>query len=218
MSRSPNSAPDCVFLSENEYGIPHLDLLMQADVVDLPFRAWGSVARRSRMPGTWHFYCDDYKFSHVWSEPQQVTNTRCVAAVEPNYSTNDQMPKAVVLWGIYRKRWLARWWQTQGVRILVDLNVSQPWEEFNLLGVPRGWSAFATRASDAEIAVLEQHHLIALKVANGEPLVFAVYGGTRQVRRYCQDNGLLHFVDQGNAVRAAQGGNDLAKLWELSNG
>lgn len=85
MARTPDRTPDCLFPSDPLNGIPILDPSLQALQFGLPFTAWGSVARRGRMRGTWHFYCDDYKFTTIWQTPTLVTNTRCVAVVEPNY-------------------------------------------------------------------------------------------------------------------------------------
>ena len=52
-------APDCLFPSSNELGIPDRLLSMQADYVDLPVKPWGSIARTRTHRGTYHFYVDD---------------------------------------------------------------------------------------------------------------------------------------------------------------
>lgn len=204
MSRTPDTTPDCLYYSDNQYGIPLLDLGVQARELALPFLAWGSAPRRSRFNGCWHFYVDDAKFSTIWRTPTLVTNSRCVSLVEPNYSVNDQMPFAPALWAIYRKRWLARHWQGCGISVLVDLNVGERYEQVNLLGVPAGWGAYATRACDREIAVLEWHLLLAVKRAESTKLLFVVYGGGRKTQAFCREKGLLWFPDQGNAVREAK--------------
>jgi hypothetical protein len=201
MARTPADVPDCPFPSGNRWGIPDLDPAMQADVVDLPFRGWGTVARRSRMRGTWHWYVDDYRFATLWTTPSQVVNTAAVTVCEPNYSCNDQTPAAVALWNIYRKRWLARWWQSQGLRVLVDLFVDKRWDVLNLSGVPECWRAFATRASDEHLDDLIRQHRIAREMAGMERLLFVVYSGGPAVRTYCRENGLLYFADQGNVAR-----------------
>lgn len=184
--------PDVVFAGEAEFGIPILDPNRQAMLVDAPFVPWGALPRRRLMRGTWHFYIDDRKFAAVWKTPGQLLATECRGVVEPNFSTHQQTPRAVALHDIYRKRWLACYWQSQGVRLLVDLNVEERFADLNLRGVPRGWSAFATRATDAALAILEAQHARAIERADGNPLTFVVYCGGALVRTYCAAHRLLY--------------------------
>lgn len=170
--------PDAVWPSDNVYGIPTLLSSMQADAVDVPVVVWGSVSRKKRMKGTWCFYTDDYRFEGLWSDPSKLLETGCVSVVEPNFGICDDFPVAVVMWQVYRKRWLARHWQGQGVRVFVDLNTSRYFAEDNLLGVPRGWAAFATRGYDAMLGKLKSELSLARSVCGGwDGLLFVVYGG-----------------------------------------
>jgi len=134
------------FESDNEWGIPTLDLNYQCTKEHAVIERWGRLSRHNtRMPGMWHFYTDDYKFSALWKDPDVVVRTGCSASIEPNYTTSFSHPKAEVLYNIWRKRWLARYWQTKGINTVVDLNVEIPFWELNFLGVPKGWSSYATR-------------------------------------------------------------------------
>lgn len=193
--------PDAIWPSDNQFGVPTLDLSQQATCIAAPFAAWGSVSRRSRHRGTWHFYVDDYKFSRVWDDPDAISRTRCCAVVEPNYSTGTEMPMAVALWGVYRKRWLARYWQSIGLRVIVDLNVDDQFAELNTLGVPRGWRAFATRGSLRTLESVARQFDRAAAIANGSAPLFAVYGGGADVRQWCADRHCVWMPDQGNAKR-----------------
>ena len=203
--------PDALFPSNNDHDIPTLLLEMQADFVDLPVKQWGTLpktAKRKLQGGTWHFYTDDYKFNALWSCPQKLLNTQCPTAIEPNFSTSDQMPVAVGLYHIYRKRWLARYWQENGVRILVDLNVSPKLYDYALLGVPTGWRAYATRGYTDQIKSLEAEHALARNHAQSENIIFLVYGGRKQIRAWCQQNGAIwvpeHMSVQGHGGKDAQ--------------
>ena len=98
--------PDAVFPSNNEYEIPVLDLNMQAEYIESPVKIWGNQTRRQKFAGTWAFYCKDYKFTALWKHPEALLNTGASVAVEPNFSTSQDMPHAVALYGIFRKRWL----------------------------------------------------------------------------------------------------------------
>jgi hypothetical protein len=195
------SAPDCVFSHEPEFDIPMLDPLGQADAVDLPVAAWGSQGRTRRMTGTWSFYVDDKRFEGLWAAPEPVPNSGCLNVCEVNFSIFDQTPIPVALWHIYKKRWLARYWQSHGVRIFVDLNVSERYAEMNLLGVPAGWRAYATRGYTERLDATERELELARKRAGSRDILFVVCGGGRHVAEWCADHGAIHVVEHMTAVR-----------------
>lgn len=183
--------PDALFVTDNDYDIPLLDSKRQAKFLDLPLTRWGEIARTSKMVGTWHFYTDDYKFDALWADPSNVINSKCVNVVEPNFSTNEQMPMVVGLWAIYRKRWLARFWQDYGINVFVDLNVSRKFKQLNLLGVPKGWTAYMTRSvENMGLDELDDDYARALDHAGVQPL-FVVYGGSKLTKEHCKAHGWL---------------------------
>lgn len=194
--------PAALWPSDNAYGIPTLDPAQQAGpFVDAPLARWGRETRKARMRGTWHFYTDDYRFTRLLERPQDVINSACVAAVEPNFSVHAQTPRALVLYRTHEKRRLARLWQAHGIKILVDLHVAEEHAEDNLLGVPRGWRSYATRGSTSP-AQLEREYELAVKHA-GSPmgLLFLVYGGGRRAREISATNGWLWQPEEADAVR-----------------
>lgn len=197
--------PDCIWPSNNEYDIPLLRDDRQADAVDLPAIGWGTVRRSSHMPGTWHFYVDDYRFNHLWKDPSAVMNSGCMNAVEPNFSVSDQMPFALALHRIYQKRWIARLWQEfAGIRIFVDMNVSERYMALNLAGVPYGWRAYATRGySDRLDAIDMEYAQACLRRGNGD-ILFIVYGGGIPVQRRCQERGLIWIPEQQDVAKGRQ--------------
>ena len=153
------------------------------------------------MRGTWHFYVDDDKFKALWKHPDSVLETRCIGAVEPNFSTDDQMPLAVAMYRIYQKRWLARYWQQYELPVWVDLYVAPPFYKLNLMGVPEGWRSYATSATDARLDLLGEHAAIAQKHAGMNPIRFMVYGGGRKVKELCGKNDWIHIPEARNASR-----------------
>ena len=192
--------PDAIFPHTSDLEIPILLPNCQADFVDLPVRGWGSVSRRTRFQGTWHFYVDDYKFSALWKHPETLLKSKAINAVEPNFSTDFQMPYPVVLYRIYQKRWLSRYWQEKGIGIFVDLNVPMEWAELNLNGVPTGWQAYATAANDNRLETLEAHSKIAMEHSMGRDIRFLVYGGSDKTAKMCEENGWVHVRDARNEV------------------
>lgn len=198
-------APDALFPHTSDLEIPILLEDYQANFVDLPVRGWGSVSRTSQFRGTWHFYTDDSKFSALWKHPEAMQKTKAVNAVEPNFTTDWQMPYPVVLYRIYQKRWLARYWQTFGLGIFVDLNVPSTLQQFNLNGVPYGWLAYATAASDKRLNVLEEHAEAARTRAMTDNYRLLVYGGGPDTAKLCEKNNWVHVKDARNEVRDGRG-------------
>jgi len=186
-----SDVPDAVWPTDNDLGIPLLDIKMQADAFDQPWGIWGSLARSSTLKGTWLFYTEDERFEALWADPSPILNTKCVNAVEPNFSCYENMPPAVAIWQVYRKRWIARWWQQFGIRIFADLNVAENHYSVNRLGIPKGWRSFATRGYSERIAQTEKEYQQACEIAAGATPLFLCYGGGKAVKEACLSNGWL---------------------------
>jgi hypothetical protein len=197
-------APDILFPSDNDWGVPTLDLKLQARSLVLPCERWGRGSRSAPMPGTYHFYTDDYKFQALWSDPTNIVFSGCRAIIEPNVSTGATMPPAVALWGIYRKRWLARWAQSYGVSIFVDLNVDPKFEQLNLLGVPKGWKAWATRGYDTMADLLDRDYQTACTHAGTEDITFVVVGGGQGTHERCKARGWVHVPQENHVVEGRE--------------
>jgi len=196
---------DSIWPSDNDWSVPSLLPELQADQVPAPVTTWGTIGARRPMPGTWHFYTCDRKFEPLWRRPHRVLYSRPSAVVEPNFSTTDQTPFAWGLWHVYRKRWLARYWQSQGLKVLVDLNGEAAFNRPhpaaggnrpNLLGVPRGWAAYASRAhADRPEALLEEWGVAREHSERDHPL-FLVVGGGRKVQSLAQEHGWVWVPEQ----------------------
>lgn len=181
------------FVSDNEWGIPVLDLNYQCLKKHALIERWGRIARHNtRMIGMWHFYTDDYKFSGVWKDPDVVVRTGCSAAIELNYTTTFSHPKAEVIYNIWRKRWLARYWQSQGISTVVDLNVEVPFWDLNFMGVPKGWKSYATRWY-ANFNDIDVQYKRAQEHAETEDITFFVFATkTKDVEETCKEKGWIN--------------------------
>lgn len=180
--------PSLRFPTAGPFEIPELILDRAGRAVDLPVIPWGSVARTTQTRGTWHFYVEDRKFARVWSEPGQIVATGAPTAVEVNFSIAEDDPMPLTLWTVYRKRWVSRFLQHEGVRILVDLFVPEAFVELNLLGVPLGWPGYATRANAGQMALLDLHYECATVHAGGAPEIFLVIGTGSAIREWCANH------------------------------
>lgn len=170
--------------TDNLWGIPCLDPTLQPYAITQPVLAWGSRARGSANTGTWHFYVDDYRFGAALANPENVARTGCTAACEPNITMRDYTTRAEALWGTFQKRRVAALLQARGVRVFVDLCFPAALTELCMLGVPRGWRAFATRGFAARPDELRAEHELACQWAGRYPL-FLVVGGGELIRAVC---------------------------------
>jgi hypothetical protein len=194
---------DPVWPGEPQFDIPILRDDRQAQTIEHAVVRWGSLKRKTKVNGTYHFYTDDAKFATLWDNPRDLLLSGCPVAVEPNYTVVATTPRAVALWSIYRKRWLARLWQQHGVLIVVDLNLGAH-EDLALLGVPKGWGAYATRChADGEDGIerIRRHYEAAKAHCGGKPHLFAVFGGGRRAKELCSSEGWTWILEDAQARR-----------------
>jgi hypothetical protein len=194
---------DPVWPGEPTFDVPLLREDRQAQTIEHAVVRWGSVKRKTKVNGTVHFYTDDAKFATLWQQPSDLLLSGCPVAVEPNYTVIHTTPRAVALWAVYRKRWLARLWQQHGVLTVVDLNLGAH-DDLALLGVPPGWGAYATRChaeGNDNIARLQSQFAAASERCGGRPHLFAVWGGGRKVKELCSKNGWTWIMEDAQAHR-----------------
>lgn len=189
-----SNIPDVIFPSENDLEIPTLDISMQAKMCEIPFLAFGEQKRTYDMcnSGTLHFYVDDYRFNSIYEKPEKILKHHPASIVEPNFSLFNEMPISFGLQAIYKKRWVARMMQEKGLRVFVDLNVAQKYYALNMIGVPRGWSAYCTRGYSDRMYNLEFEYRLATEWAEGNKILFVIYGGGRECRNFAQRNNCIY--------------------------
>lgn len=73
-----------------------------------------------------HFFVDDYQFNRVWAQPDTYTERlkQFQAVCAPDFSTYTDFPKALQIYNHYRKHWLGKYWQTQGVMVIPTISWS----------------------------------------------------------------------------------------------
>lgn len=187
--------PDCLFPSNNIYDIPTLLLEQQPTELYLPFKPYGADSRDKKVPGTYHFYVDDYRFEAIWDNPRNIVNSDCIAVVEPNLSLFDTTPLSYGLYLIYKKRWIARYFQSFDIKVFADLNVSKKFADYNKLGIPEGYNAFCTRAYADRLESLESEIQIAREISGLDNPLFIVYGGGLKAKEISSKNNCI-FVEQ----------------------
>lgn len=202
---------DRIYDSNNDFDIPNLRLDEQpAPGLLLPFSAWGADTRLKKDIQTYHFYVEDYRFEAIWKDPTIVLNSGCSAVVEPNLSLFDTTPVAYGLQQIYKKRWIARYFQECGVKVYADLNVAQKFYKYNRMGIPDGYNAFATRGYADRQEYLKMEIQIAREISGKDTPNMIVYGGGEKIKELCTQNSVM-YVEQFMANRAKntkKGGNN----------
>ena len=184
--------PDCLFASDNIYDIPVLKTHKNEVYLHLPFKPWGADARTKTGVGTYHFYVDDYRFNAIWNDPTKIINSGCQSIVEPNCSLYETTPIGYGIFLIYKKRWIARMLQDYGIEVFVDLNVTEKFQKYNIMGVPKGYNAFFTRGYDNRIKALEQELQIAKDISGLDKPNFCVYGGSKKIKDFCNKHSLTY--------------------------
>lgn len=192
---------DVLYPANNKFDIPTLLLEMQASHLEMPLSPWGANSRLRKDVATYHFYVDDYRFEALFKDPVKLLMSGCKAIVEPNCSCHDQTPVAYGISLIYKKRWLARYFQECGVRVYADLNVSHKFIEYNKMGIPKGYNAFFTRGLDGWMESLKLDLQVAQEISGLETPNLIVYGGGDEIQDFCQKKGLLYVTDFINAKK-----------------
>ena len=198
---------DCLYESNNEFDIPNLLMEKQAGKLQLPFAPWGADSRLRKDVATYHFYVDDYRFEAIWKDPVKVLTSGVKALVEPNLSVYDTTPIAYGLHQIYKKRWIARYFQECGILVYADLNVSVKFKEYNKMGIPKGYNAFFTRGYADRIEYLKIELEVAREISGLETPNLLVYGGGDEIRRFCADNSLVYVEQFINDKKGRNGKN-----------
>lgn len=185
---------DVLYPSDNLFDIPNLRIDRQPGFLVVPLAAYGTGRKMSNAK-TIHFYVDDYRFESLWKFPARLLATKAKAIVEPNFSTFDTMPISLGLQFIYKKRWLARYYQEYGINVYADLNVSSKFYEYNRMGIPHGYNAFATRGYFRMVDRLAAELAIAQQISGCDCPNLIVYGGGQEVKEFCCKHGLVYIHD-----------------------
>lgn len=89
-----------------------------------------------------HFFVDDYQFERVWNNPrayiEKLKKYACV--LSPDFSPYGDMPLATQIFNHYRKHWVARLWQMNGITVVPTIRASTDPRSFDfyLDGEPKG--------------------------------------------------------------------------------
>jgi hypothetical protein len=179
--------PDNIqYPTDNEWGIPALPLTAAATAVPLPIVCYGSRSRATWHTGTTHYYTEDYRFQKLRFTPPSTV------VVEPNYSYDTA--RASILYSTLRKRRAAWRYAMQGAQIIADLYIPPQHIELAILGLPRGWNAYAWRCHRADDPAIWDARLAAARAWAGDrPLLILLIAGGQRARDWAaKHNAIWH--------------------------
>lgn len=170
------------FPVDNEWGIPTVRPDMVVDKLPSPLDTWAGEEATPDDGSSWwlynygvdstaglpwdrtilSFYTYDHYFENWWKFPARYTakmlNAGIRAVVSPNYSLYVGDPPAVQLWNVYRARWLSRYFQEGGLKLIPDVdgpNIKAL--DWTLLGIPKGLPVVAHQLQTLDRDDVEQH-------------------------------------------------------------
>jgi hypothetical protein len=198
-----------VFPSTNEWELPDLRLDMMADVDCLPEKTWahglplepkglyiyradgfGFLSKVKQ--GVISFYTHDTQFLNVWDDAsdslKQILTWDLMAIMTPDFSTYSTDPLAVQLWSLYRSRWVGRYWQEAGLKIIPSMALmSKRGLPLANAGIPRHTPVLATQAqtglADGETGTIAQREVVRaihIAIEEIEPKVIMIYGSNHR--------------------------------------
>ena len=146
------------------------------------------------------FYCWDDYFENWWHYPDRFVskalNSKIKYAITPNFSQWSDQPRAVNLYALYPARWLGRYFQEAGIKIIPDITWRDKdndyLEKHVLPSLPKNMSVIAMEAQygsyelkDKEVTkesletFIEACHLVIDKLKPENLLLYCSPGGQR---------------------------------------
>ncbi|MBQ6140797.1 MAG: DUF4417 domain-containing protein [Kiritimatiellae bacterium] len=203
--------------SSSRWGIPDMRLDMIPDDFDVVgvwcnreqavepglLYLWGT----NRFPedckgGLCAFYVDDARFEGICRKhedtvaaAEKLMACKFAAAVSPNWSLWRNMPHAVMVYRTYCVRYVARYWQEMGLKVVPDINWADEQSfDFCFDGIPHGTPVASiqcrtTNTGTPQFAESKKYFLKGLKVALERiaPKKLLIYGGVEH-RKWIEPN------------------------------
>ena len=87
-----------------------------------------------------HFFLHDYQFERVWKYPDRYTEclSKFKYLLAPDFSPYADLPPAIKIFNIYRKQWVARYWQENGLDVIPTFTMGCEKDfDFCITGIPK---------------------------------------------------------------------------------
>ena len=129
-----------------------------------------------------HFFLDDYQFERVWNNPDKYIDKlkQYVCVASPDFSPYGDMPLCLQIYNHYRKHWVGRYFQENGITVIPTIRSStdkrslswyldgEPEESIVLIS-----SMWATTSQEMEEAFVKEYSTMKRKL---NPSKVFIYG------------------------------------------
>lgn len=118
-----------VFPGVGKYGFPAIkpETDIRIDKLEwIPFD-YAMTAKNRETKGI-HFYRSDYLFERVWRNPDRYIPLlqQFGAVLSPDFSMYRDHPLAVQIWSMYKRHWLAAYWQMHDIKVIPTIEWVMP--------------------------------------------------------------------------------------------
>lgn len=108
------------FEGVGKYNIPELDPVYEVDVENWIGFNYCKTSKLPKATTGVQFFIDDYQFERTWNQPtvyvKMLKGYGCV--LSPDWSMFTDFPLAMQIFNHYRKHWMARYWQDNGLTVV----------------------------------------------------------------------------------------------------
>lgn len=133
-----------IFESSNGFGIPDLlpDMLWEpTSPVQLVVCGYTPLSPDRAAGKLYGYWTEDFRFEALWNKPRtmldKILRADVAAMVEPDFSVYTDDPFVLQIHNLYRARWVGRYWQEFGVKVVPNVTWSTPDSlDWALLGIP----------------------------------------------------------------------------------
>lgn len=217
---------DVIFPSSNAWGIPDLlPHMLSSQTPDTVFArqqepidpaktlyVHGSAKfDPSAKDGVLAFYVDDWRFENVWLDAVQMVEGfkafGWASIVTPDFSVWRDDPMVMQAWNIYRSRWVARYWQEAGLKVIPSLNwADERSYSFAHLGIPKGCPVVSVQCRTTRSRKGKEHFGKGLShaITELEPQNVLVYGGAEHrqwIEPLLPEGVVYHWLESWTSLR-----------------
>lgn len=158
------------FKGVGEYDIPELEPIYEYEIGDIKEWIGFNYVLSDKEPEgkAVHFFIDDYQFNRIWNNPEKYVDKlrKYEVVLTPDFSPYADMPMATQIFNHYRKHWVGRFLQENGVKVIPTIRASKDDRSFKwyLDGEPKGGvvcisSMWTSKEDDREYFIKEYNQM-----------------------------------------------------------
>ena len=102
-----------------KYNIPEIEGMKDFDIPKFKQFNYCLSGKVSASEGV-SFFLDDYQFERVWNKPEKYVEVlkKYKVVLSPDFSLFLDFPKSIQIFNHYRKHWVAKYWQDNGIKVI----------------------------------------------------------------------------------------------------